>query len=64
MYMVSAIPSWRMLERHVACRAFSRACEKTGNSIAARMAIMAITTRSSMRVKALLEQRTAFLLNS
>jgi len=27
------------------------------------MAMMAITTRSSMRVKALLEQRTAFLVN-
>jgi hypothetical protein len=36
----------------VACRAFSRAWAKTGNRIAARIAMIAITTRSSMSVKA------------
>src|SRR5437867_2335771 len=39
------------LERQVACRAFSRACAKTGKRIAARMAIMAITTSSPISVK-------------
>jgi hypothetical protein len=33
--------------------AFSLARAKTGNRIAARIAIIAITTKSSMRVKAL-----------
>src|SRR5690242_19242191 len=32
-------------------RACSRACAKTGKRIAARIAMIAITTRSSMRVK-------------
>src|SRR5712692_6608728 len=41
-----------MFERQLACRAFSRAWAKTGNRIAARIAIIAITTRSSMRVNA------------
>ena len=42
------------LERQVACRAFSRACAKTGNRMAARIAMIAITTRSSISVKAAL----------
>ena len=41
-----------MLETQVVIRAFSRAWAKTGNRIAARMAMMAITTSNSMRVKA------------
>src|SRR5713226_3852067 len=40
-----------MFERHEMEHAFSRACAKTGNRIAARITIMAITTRSSIRVK-------------
>jgi len=40
-----------MFDRHEACRAFSRALAKTGNKIAARIAIIAITTSNSMRVK-------------
>src|SRR4051794_7347830 len=40
-----------VLERQVAWRALSRAWAKTGKRIAARMAMMAITTKSSMRVK-------------
>src|SRR5437870_2142156 len=40
-----------MFDAHMVCRAFSRAWAKTGKRIAARMAMMAITTSSSMRVK-------------
>src|SRR5579883_3104721 len=46
--------NWRMLERQEMERAFSRACAKTGKRIAARIAIMAITTSSSIRVKPIL----------
>src|SRR5713226_7864269 len=42
---------WRMLERQAVIRARSRAWANTGNRIAARMAIMAITTSNSIRVK-------------
>src|SRR5712691_7899467 len=52
MYMWTASPICFWLERQVALRAFSRAWAKTGNRIAARMAMIAMTTRSSMRVKA------------
>src|SRR6266700_1176393 len=52
MYIDIAMPNCFMFERQLACRAFSRAWAKTGKRIAARMAIIAITTRSSMRVKA------------
>jgi hypothetical protein len=38
-------------------RAFSLALPKTGKRIDARIAMMAITTRSSMRVKAVLALR-------
>src|SRR5437660_5469000 len=44
------------LLRQVVWRAFSRAWAKTGKRIAARIAIMAITTSSSMRVNPLLER--------
>jgi len=40
---------WLLVQ--VAWRAFSRAWENTGNRIAAKMAIIAITTKSSIRVK-------------
>src|SRR5436853_2306312 len=49
--MEKARPICRALERQEAARAFSRAWAKTGKRIAARMAIIAITTRSSIRVK-------------
>src|SRR5437867_7708818 len=39
-----------MLERQPVLRAFSRAWAKTGNRIAARIAMIAITTRSSINV--------------
>src|SRR6266705_1636704 len=51
-YMFIPRPSCLKFERQVVARAFSRAWAKTGNRIAARMAIIAITTRSSIRVKA------------
>src|SRR5216683_356988 len=51
MYIWVAVPKCRRLERQAVERAFSRACANTGNRIAARMAMMAITTSSSMRVK-------------
>src|SRR5579864_9449764 len=41
-----------MLLRQLMARAFSRACAKTGKRIAARMAMIAMTTSSSMRVNA------------
>ncbi len=40
---------------HEMARAFSRACANTGNRIAARIAIIAITTNSSMSVNAVLK---------
>src|SRR5438552_12692456 len=48
--MVTASPICLQLERHADCRAFSRAWANTGKRIAARIAMIAITTRSSMRV--------------
>jgi hypothetical protein len=39
------------LLRHVACRAFPRAWLNTGNKMAARIAMMAITTSNSIKVK-------------
>src|SRR5437667_1843409 len=48
-----AVPICFMLERHEVCRAFSRAWAKTGKRMAARIAIMAMTTSSSISVKAL-----------
>src|SRR5438105_4652425 len=40
-----------LLLRQLVWRAFSRACANTGKRIAASIAIIAITTRSSMSVK-------------
>src|SRR5438067_2088826 len=51
MYIATAMPICLLLDRQVVARAFSRAWAKTGNRIAARMAIIAITTRSSINVK-------------
>src|SRR2546430_416102 len=46
-----AMMNWWMLLRQEARRARSFALLNAGNSSAARMAMMAMTTRSSMRVK-------------
>jgi hypothetical protein len=42
-----------VLEAQDICRAFSRALAKTGNRMAANIAIIAITTNSSISVKPL-----------
>src|SRR2546421_1349978 len=49
---MSAVPICRPLDRQEIARAFSRAWTKTGNRIAVRIAMMAMTTSSSIRVKA------------
>ena len=41
---------------HFACLAFSLAWDSAGKSIAARMAMMAMTTKSSINVKACREE--------
>src|SRR5712692_7102128 len=55
--MATARPICLLLDRQEAARALSRAWAKTGNRIAAKMAIMAITTSSSMRVNPLCAPR-------
>src|SRR5689334_20828750 len=49
--MAVARPSCFRFDWQLACRAFSRAAAKTGKRIAARIAIIAITTSNSIRVK-------------
>src|SRR5437868_4404599 len=49
--MRAEVVNCRVLDRSEVWRAFDRAWAKTGKRIAARIAIMAITTRSSMSVK-------------
>jgi len=51
------LPIWFIPLRQEDARAFSRAAEKTGKRIAARMAMMAMTTRSSIRVNPRLLRR-------
>src|SRR5216683_2906847 len=51
MYMATQRPTCLLLERQVVWRALSRAWAKTGKRIAARMAMIAMTTSSSIRVK-------------
>src|SRR5439155_7633167 len=46
-----------VFERQEVCRAFSRACANTGKRMAARIAMIAITTRSSISVNAREERR-------
>src|SRR2546426_7307536 len=60
-YIATAIPICLLLFRHVVWRALSRAWAKTGKRIAARMAMIAITTRSSISVKPC-RRRTTFVL--
>src|ERR1051326_9014298 len=50
MYIDIAVPSCFWFDKQLICRAFSRAWAKTGKRIAARIAIIAITTSSSIRV--------------
>src|SRR4051794_11158144 len=53
-----------MLERQVIDRACSLACAKTGKRIAASMAIMAITTSNSIKVKPDLRRRHVAIVSS
>lgn len=50
-----------MFDVQAACRPFSRACAKTGNKIAARMAMIAITTSGSISVNAERIRETGFI---
>ena len=50
--MMVAVANCLVLLKQLVWRAASRACAKTGNKMAARIAMMAITTKSSIRVKA------------
>src|SRR5438128_8468604 len=61
MYIKKALLYCLKLELQTDMRACSRARAKTGKRIAARMAIMAITTSSSIRVNAGFRVRTIFL---
>ena len=56
-----ATPICRMLEVHLMALAFSLAMDNAGNSMPARMAMMAITTRSSIKVKPLCLERNVFM---
>src|SRR6266566_1586439 len=58
--MLRAKPHWRRLLLHTAECAADLARESAGNSSAARIAMMALTTRSSIKVKAS-AQRAFFL---
>ena len=51
-YNDMASPSWRRLERQRAVCALVLAFDRAGNSKLAKMAMMAMTTSSSTRVKA------------
>src|ERR1035437_2543492 len=53
LYISTANPICRVFERHAVRLADSVAAANTGKRIAARMAMIAMTTKSSIRVKAL-----------
>src|ERR1700690_3055621 len=53
-YTCKAMPIWRRLLRHTVARPDSLARLSAGNSSAARMAMIEITTNSSISVKALI----------
>lgn len=53
MYIIAANPICFKLLKQLALRAFSLARAKTGNRIAANIAILAMTTKSSINVNAL-----------
>ena len=54
-------PIWRRLLKHLAFAAWCLALSSAGKSMAAKMAMMAITTRSSINVNAGLELRCGFI---
>jgi len=49
-YITPAIPIWRMLLMHAVCLLRALALLNAGSNIAARMAMMAITTSNSIKV--------------
>src|SRR5207249_1161334 len=51
-YICKAKPTWRMLLMQAIRLPFSLALDRTGKSIAARIAMIAITTSNSISVKA------------
>jgi len=51
LYIIHAVPICLLLDRHEVCRAFSRAFAYTGNSIDARIEMIAMTTSNSIKVK-------------
>src|SRR5262245_48619965 len=55
-----AVPICFWFERQAACRALLRACAKTGNKMAARIAMMAMTTSSSINVNAFARRAREF----
>src|SRR5262245_19869187 len=56
--MWKAVPTCFTFERQEIARALARAWAKTGKRIAAKMAMIAMTTSNSMRVNPRLEWRT------
>ncbi len=52
MYCMTPRVSWRMLEAQEVRRAISRARDNEGSSMEAKMAMIAITVRSSIKVNA------------
>lgn len=46
------MPAWRRFDKHVVFLAASLACANTGKSMAAKIAMIAMTTSNSIRVKA------------
>ena len=50
-----------MLDVHLMALAFSLAMDNAGNSMPARMAMMAMTTSSSIKVKPLCLERNVFM---
>src|ERR1700733_10009505 len=62
-YIWSDNPHCRKLETQFARFAFSLALASAGSSIAARMAMMAMTTSNSIRVKAPIRRAGAFTWN-
>jgi hypothetical protein len=54
-YISHARPIWCKLDAQLVCLAYSLADAKTGKRIAERIAMIAMTTRSSISVKPLFE---------
>jgi hypothetical protein len=64
MYIFHAVHIWRILLKQAVFCAVSFAAVKTGNSIAARIAMIAMTTSSSISVKPFNDLFIIYLLDS